>query len=164
MMPDWSMTKHDTKANVWQSKSQKLIDNQVNGMLCKGWTNYCPDMYTLLESEMKLQEQEAEIRLHAEETSHYHKHPFKEAYKHPFKEATKNKWSVTPNQSKEITSKWKEDKDNIEEANAYSEKLDADIQKAILKRKTTEQEIRDRNSKNRRRKHKANRNWSPVRQ
>jgi hypothetical protein len=163
MTPDWSMTEHDTEANVWQNKSQKLIDNEVNGMLCEGWTDYRPNTYTLLESEMKLREQEAEIRLHAEETSHYHEHPFKEYHEHPFKEATKNKPSVTPNQSKEITSKWKEDKENIEEANAYSEKLDLDIRKAILKRKKTEQEIRDGNSKNRRRKHEANRNRSPVR-
>jgi hypothetical protein len=68
---------------------------------------------------MKLpQEQEAEIRLHAEETSHYHEHPFKEA--------TKNKPSMTPNQSKEIAIKWKEDKEIIVEANEYSEKLDTD--------------------------------------
>jgi hypothetical protein len=84
---------------------------------------------------MKLREQEAKIRLHAEETSHYHYHPFKEA--------TKNKPSETPNQSKEIATKWKEDKDNIEEANACSERLDTDIRKAILKRKTREQEIRE---------------------
>jgi hypothetical protein len=149
---------------VWQSKRQKLIHNEVNGMLCMDWTDYRPNTYMLLESEIKLREQEAEIRLHAEETSHHHEHPFKEAYKHPFKEATKSKPSMTPNQSKEIASKWKEDKENIEEANAYSKRLDTDVGKAILKRKTTEQEIRDGNSKNRRRKREANRNWSPARQ
>jgi hypothetical protein len=105
---------------------------------------------------MKLRAQEAKIRLHAEETSHCR-------HEHPFKEATKNKPSVTPNQSNEIASKWKEDKENIKEANAYNKKLDTDIQKAILKRKTTKQEIRDRTSKNSRRKHGANMNRSPAR-
>ena len=54
MTPDWSMTEQDTEANVWQSKRQKLIDNEVNGMLCEGWTDYHPNTYMLLESEMKL--------------------------------------------------------------------------------------------------------------
>jgi hypothetical protein len=97
--------------------------------------------HTLLESKMKLREEESEIRLYAEETSSYHEHPFK-------KEATKNKPSMTPNQSKEITMKWKEDKDNIKEANEYSEKLDIDIRNVILKRKAKEQEIKDENRKN----------------
>jgi hypothetical protein len=153
LAPDWSMTDHDTEANIWQSKRQKLIDNKVNRMLCQGWTDYRPNTHMLLESEIKFREQEAEIRLHAEETSHYHE-------EHPFKEATKNKPSMTPNQSKEIATKWKEDKENIEEANAYSKRLDTDIRKAILKRKTREQQIRDGNSKNERRKHGASRNWS----
>jgi chromosome segregation ATPase len=74
-----------------------------------------------------------------------------------------NKPSMTPNQSKEIMTKWKEDKENIKEANAYSKRLDTDIQKAILKRKTREQEIRDGNSKNGCRKHGANRNPSSAR-
>jgi hypothetical protein len=59
--------------------------------------------------------------------------------RHPFKEATKNKPRMTPNQSKEIALKWKEDNENIEEASAYSKKLDTDIQKAILKREAGKQ-------------------------
>ena len=88
---------------------------------------------------MKLQEEESETRLYEEEKSHYHKHPSKEA--------TKNKPSLTQNRTKEITTKWKEDKENIEEANAHSEKLDTDIRKAILKRKAREQEIKDKSKK-----------------
>ena len=84
------MVQHDTKANVWQAKKQKLLDNKVNGILCKGWVDYHPNTYMLLESEMKLREEESEIRLHAKDTSSYHKHPFKEA--------NKSEPSVTPNQ------------------------------------------------------------------
>jgi hypothetical protein len=154
--PDWSMVEHNTEANVWQDKRQKLLDNEVNGMLCEGWIEYRPNTHHLLESEMKLRQEEAEIRFHAEETSHYHEHPFKEA--------TKNKPSATPNQSKEIAMKWKEDKENIDEANEYSEKLDSDIRKAILKRKTREQEIKDGNRKNGHEKHGANRKRLTARQ
>jgi hypothetical protein len=39
---------------------------------------------------------------------------------------------------KEITIKWKEDKDNLKEANAYSAKMVTDIQNTILKRKVRE--------------------------
>jgi hypothetical protein len=111
LAPHWGMVQQDTKANVWQTKRQKLLDHEVNEMLCKGWVDYHPNTHTLLESEMKLREEESEIRLHAEETSSYQEHPFKEA--------TKNKPSVTPNQSKEIVMKWKQDKEKSKEANEY---------------------------------------------
>jgi hypothetical protein len=37
--PDWSMVQHDTEANVWQAKRQKLLDLEVNKRLCKGWVD-----------------------------------------------------------------------------------------------------------------------------
>jgi hypothetical protein len=52
-------------------------------------------------------------------------------HEHPFKEVIMNKpSSMTPNQSKEIIIKWKEDKENLEEANdVYSAEMDTEVQK-----------------------------------
>jgi hypothetical protein len=57
LKPDWSMVQHDTKANVWQAKRQRLLDHKVNEMLREGWVNYRPNTHTFLETEMKLREE-----------------------------------------------------------------------------------------------------------
>jgi hypothetical protein len=47
LTPDWSMIQHDTEVNVWQSKKQALLDNEVTQMLCKGWADYHLSTHTL---------------------------------------------------------------------------------------------------------------------
>jgi hypothetical protein len=141
LAPNWSEVQHDTEANVWQNQKQKLIDTEVTKMLCKGWVDYRPNTHTLLKSEMTLREEETEIRLTAEELDHdYHEHPFKKV--------VTCKPSATANQSKEIAMKWKEDKENLEEVNAYCARTDAEIRSTILKRKAREQADRDEDEKN----------------
>jgi hypothetical protein len=69
--------------------------------------------HILLKSEMKLtREEETEIRLAAGDAMEL------DYYKNPSKKVVTNKPSATPNQPKEIATKWKEDKENLEEANA----------------------------------------------
>jgi hypothetical protein len=104
--------------------------------------DYRPNTHTLLKSEMKLREEETEIRLAAGDAVEHDYH------EHPFKKVVTNKPSATPNQSKEIAIKWKEDKENLEDANAYCAKTDTDIRNAILKRKAREQAIRDEDERN----------------
>jgi hypothetical protein len=142
LMPAWDEVQHNTEANVWQNKKQALLDVKVTKMLCKGWVDYRPNTHTLLKREMKLREEETEItRLTAKELNHdYHEHQFKTV--------VANELSTAPNQSKEIAMKWKDDKENLEETNAYYARTNADIRNTILKRKVREQAVKDEDERN----------------